>query len=219
MSLNKVEKAELQKMCEQRGFITTGLVRADLLKLLSQEDTKGGGPDHDDDQPENGSNEGEDQGQGENDDEGSQGEDEESEPEQDGDASVDKKLLLIQAEAKKLKAQIELAKLKGTGKKVEKASSREVGDSFVKKLPVMTEADDVLSWFATLEKVAKINNISEKMLVGCLPSLLNNSLRTFYSKLDYDVCSSYTLLKENLLEYCKLTAKTYLSRFRNSKRV
>ena len=68
-------------------------------------------------------------------------------------------------------------------------------------------------------KVAKINNISEKMLVGCLPSLLNNSLRTFYSKLDYDICSSYTLLKENLLECCKLTAKTYLSRYRNSKRV
>ena len=84
---------------------------------------------------------------------------------------------------------------------------------------MMTETDDVLSWFATLEKVAQINNISEKMLVGCLPSLLNNSLRTFYSKLDYDVCSSYTLLKENLLECCKLSAKTYLSRFRNSKRV
>ena len=132
---------------------------------------------------------------------------------------MDKKLLLIQAEAKKLKLQIELAKLKGAGKKVERASSRDVGDSFVKKLPVMTETDDVLSWFATLEKVAKINNISEKMLVGCLPSLLNNSLRTFYSKLDYDVCSSYALLKENLLECCKLTAKTYLSRFRNSKRV
>ena len=144
-----------------------------------------GGPDHDDDQPENGSNEGEDQGQGEDDDEEGQGqgEDEESEPEQDGDASVDKKLLLIQAEAKKLKLQIELAKLKRTGKKVERTSSREVGDSFVKKLPVMTEADDVLSWFATLEKVAKINNISEKMLVGCLPSLLNNSLRTFIPNL------------------------------------
>ena len=217
MSLNKVKKAELQKMCEQKGFTTTGLVRADLLKLLSQEDTEGGGPDQDDDQPENGSNDGEDQSQGEDDDD--DGEDDESEPEQDGDASMDKKLLLIQAEAKKLKLQIELAKLKGAGKKVERASSREVGDSFVKKLPVMTEADDVLSWFATLEKVAKINNISEKMLVGCLPSLLNNSLRTFYSKLDYDVCSSYTLLKENLLECCKLTAKTYLSRFRNSKRV
>jgi len=197
MSLNKVKKAELQKMCEQKGFTTTGLVRADLLKLLSQEDTEGDGPDQDDDQPENGSNDGEDQSQGEEDDD--DGEDDESEPEQDGDASMDKKLLLIQAEAKKLKLQIELAKLKGAGKKVERASSREVGDSFVKKLPVMTEADDVLSWFATLEKVAKINNISEKMLVGCLPSLLNNSLRTFYSKLDYDVCSSYTLLKENLL--------------------
>ena len=217
MSLNKVKKAELQKMCEQKGFTTTGLVRADLLKLLSQEDTEAGGPDQDDDQPENGSNDGEDQSQEEDDDD--DGEDDESEPEQDGDASMDKKLLLIQAEAKKLKLQIELAKLKGAGKKVERASSREVGDSFVKKLPVMTEADDVLSWFATLEKVAKINNISEKMLVGCLPSLLNNSLRTFYSKLDYDVCSSYTLLKENLLECCKLTAKTYLSRFRNSKRV
>ena len=225
MSLNKVKKAELQKMCKQRGFTTTGLVRADLLKLLSQ-DTEGGRPDHDDDQPENESNDGEDQGQGEDDDaeddadgQGQGDEDDESEPEQDGDASVDKKLLLIQVEAKKLKLQIELAKLKGAGKKVERVSSREVGDSFVKKLPVMTEADDVLSWFATLEKVAKINNISEKMLVGCLPSLLNNSLRTFYSKHDYDVCSSYPLLKENLLECCKLTAKTYLSRFRNSKRV
>ena len=57
MSLNKVKKAELQKMCEQKGFTTTGLVRADLLKLLNQ-DTEGGGPDHGDDQPGNGSNDG-----------------------------------------------------------------------------------------------------------------------------------------------------------------
>ena len=215
MSLNKVKKAELQKMYEQKGFTTTELTRAELLKLLSQSDTaEGGGSDHDDDQPGNeseGSDDGENEGQSEV--------EEESEQEQDGEASVVKKLLLIQAEAKKLKLQIELAKLKGTGKKVERASSRDVGNSFVKKLPVMTETDDVLSWFATLEKVAKINNISEKMLVGCLPSLLNNSLRTFYSKFDYDVCASYTMLKENLLECCKLTAKTYLSRFRNSKRV
>ena len=127
-------------MCEQRGFTITGLAKADLLKLLSQADTEEGGSGHDDDQPEDG----EDQDQ--------EGDEEESESENDGDASVDKKLLLVQAEAKKLKLEIELAKLRGAGKKVERESSRDGGDSFVKKLPVMTETDDVLSWFATLEK-------------------------------------------------------------------
>ena len=119
-----MKKAELQKMCDQKGYSTTGLVRADLLKLLKQSDVaEGGGSDNDDNQPGNESVDGEDQDEG--------GEDEESEPEQDGDASVDKKILL-------LKLEIELAKLKGAGKKVGKESSKEFGDSFRKE----TSGDD-----------------------------------------------------------------------------
>ena len=61
-------------------------------------------------------------------------------------------------------------------------------DRFAKRLPAMGLHEDLLAYFLTFEKIAKINNVPVELWPNLLPPLLNVSTRTHYSRLSYEIC-------------------------------
>ena len=66
-------------------------------------------------------------------------------------------------------------------------------DRFPKRLPAMGLHEDLLAYFLTLKKIAKINNVPVELWHNLLPPLLNVSTRTHYSRLSYEICCSYNM--------------------------
>ena len=91
-------------------------------------------------------------------------------------------------------------------------------DRFAKRLPAMGLHEDLLAYFLTFEKIAKINNVPVEMWPNLLPPLLNVSTRTHYSRLSYEICCNYERTKNALMTACRLTPQAYLKKFRSGHR-
>ena len=91
-------------------------------------------------------------------------------------------------------------------------------DRFATRLPAMGLHEDLLAYFLTFEKIAKINNVPVELWPNLLPPLLNVSTRTHYSRLSYEICCSYERTKNALMSACRLTPQAYLKKFRSGHR-
>ena len=87
-------------------------------------------------------------------------------------------------------------------------------DRFAKRLPAMGLHEDLLAYFFTFEKIAKINNVSVELWPNLLPPLLNVPTRTHYSRLSYEICCNNERTKNALMSACRLTPQAYLKKFR-----
>ena len=83
-------------------------------------------------------------------------------------------------------------------------------DRFAKRLPAMGLHENLLAYFLTFEKIAKINNVPVELWPNLLPPLLNVSTRTHYSRLSYEIFCSYERTKNALMTACRLTPQAYL---------
>ena len=206
MNWSKLKKEQLKVMCEEQGLDPSGTkdVLIDRLKAHEKESES-----HKDDVD----------GQNVNDDaEGSAAEEEENEDSDDDDGqsqsgSVSSRLKLFKAEQETLRLKLELAKLKAG--KVGNASSPEFDSWKMKKLPAMGESEDPLSFFLNFEKLCRLNSVPLGKYAACLPGLLNTTMRSHYSRLDYETSASYQATKEALLKACRLSPRSYLEKFRS----
>ena len=72
-------------------------------------------------------------------------------------------------------------------------------DGYSKRLPAMGQHEDLLAYFLTFEKIAKINNVPDDLWPNLLPPLLNVPTRTHYSRLSYEICCNYESTKHALM--------------------
>ena len=91
-------------------------------------------------------------------------------------------------------------------------------DKYSKRLPAMGQHEDLLAYFLTFEKIAKLNNVPDDLWPNLLPPLLNATTRTHYSRLSYEICCSYKRTKQALRSTCRLTPQAYLKKFRSGHR-
>ena len=91
-------------------------------------------------------------------------------------------------------------------------------DRFSKSLPAMGLHEDLLAYFLTFKKIAKINNVPVELWPNLLPPLLNVSTKSHYLRLNYEICFSYERTKNALMTACRLTLQAYLKKFRSGHR-
>ena len=211
-------KKQLIQISKDKGLPFKGLTRDELIDQLQ----------------ENQSNDGDDRN----------GTDEHGEELNDGQDETEEVIEVGNAETANLRLKLELARSEERKARLDKervelelaaqgnASARANGigggrlepetdknlDGFAKRLPAMGLHEDLLAYFLTFEKIAKINNVPVELWPNLLPPLLNVSTRTHYSRLSYEICCSYERTKNALMTACRLTPQAYLKKFRSGHR-
>ena len=218
-------KKQLIQLSKDKGLPFKGLTRDELMDQLQ----------------ENQSNDGDDRSERDRDEELDDGQDATEEVVEVGNAETANlrlKLELARSEERKAESEERRARLEKERVEMELAAQGNAGarargigdgrveqletdknlDRYSKRLPAMGQNEDLLAYFLTFEKIAKINNVPDDMWPNLLPPLLNATTRTHYSRLSYEICCSYDRTKNALMTACRLTPQAYLKKFRSGHR-
>ena len=215
-SYKGLKVAELRQICIDKGLSVTGLRKADILQLLSDNDhVVENVLSHESD----------------SDDETGSGMDA-SDAGDDVTAGGSRQATDQSDAVEQLKLQLQIAKLEFESLKLKskldcRSKTVAVSDDFVKHasrdvnalLPTMhNSVTDVIAYFTTFEKTLHLHGVDRNTWHLYLPGKLNAKAAKVYSQLSLEQSRDYALIKQEILNNLKLTSKSYFERFKTCKK-